>query len=517
MIDKSRIFSFLLAVVMLISVVGLGTQSAQAEKMVTATQEPSEVDLQLDLIYSQIDKLVQKESQNTWYYSVTDLDHDGNLEFIAASLHPQDRSTNLKMWEVSADHSALTVCGLKKDEDESFPDIMTDMSDTFHDTQTDTWNYLFYDNIVISDTEVYTIKTAVNLKDGSVSYEPFAIEHVVLNDAYRNVSHTDINGFPISAEQYNAAGANTFATAERSNTAFEWLTAEEAVSDVKLADSFAVFTGDKDPTEAFPVPKPAALQHAEKTPTPEPAATSAPAATPAPVQPVPVQPVQPTFLIITKNPTNENRKLGDTALFVACSNVYESLSWTFVSPNGGEYSPQSFVSGSSAYVSGEYSTTISVANVESWMNGWGAYCTFYYQGQTARTSTAYIYIKNADQKPAPAPQQSYGSMSGRAYQETERLLTVFLQNGDTIHLPTGGGVCTCNIYGGSVNDIGYAGGGASCVVYYINSPTVDNIYQLDVFIEQQTVVFEPNYNGGWAGSQYYANEPIMVFVPDYGG
>ncbi len=151
------------------------------------------------------------------------------------------------------------------------------------------------------------------------------------------------------------------------------------------------------------------------------------------------------------------------------------------------------------------------------MNGWGAYCTFYYQGQTARTSTAYIYIKNADQKPAPAQQPSYGSMSGRAYQETERLLTVFLQNGDAIHLPTGGGSCTCNIYGGSVSDIGYAGGGASCVVYYINSPTVDNIYQFDVFIEKQAAVFEPDNGGGYAGSQYYANEPSLVFIPDRGG
>ena len=113
-------------------------------------------------------------------------------------------------------------------------------------------------------------------------------------------------------------------------------------------------------------------------------------------------PAKPTFLSITKNPTNENKKVGGTATFVACSNIYDSLSWTFVSPNGGEYTPANFVAGSVASVSGEYSTTISVSNLEDWMNGWGAYCTFYYQGQTARTSTAYISI-NGGSTPAPAP------------------------------------------------------------------------------------------------------------------
>ena len=542
-------FSFLLAAVMLFSLAALGTGDAQAENETAAVIELSDVDLQINLIQSQIDKLLQQDSQNTWYYAVTDLDHDGSLEFVAASLHPQDRSTNLKVWEVSTDRTALTECGLDKDPEESFPDILTDNADTYHVADTDTWYYMVYDNIVISDTEVYTVKTAVNLKDGVIDYDAYAIEHSVLKNAYRDVTHTDINGIAISAQQYNAAGANAFAAAERSNTNFDWFTQEDAGLLSRLADSYSVFAGVKEPTEVFPVPQPAALAHPEET--------AAPSPTP---MPTPAPSAQPIWLMITKNPTNENRKTGDTALFVACANAYESLAWTFVSPNGGEYSPQNFISGSRASVSGEYSTTIAVTNVESWMNGWGAYCTFYYQGQTARTSTAYIYVKNADKKPVtptptpqqggveygtvtdysfstvtisitgkrgvvvpfslcdisgnlyigataavsfvgeyategnvtyvhiegsqPEPQPSYGSMSGRAYQETERLLTVFLQNGDIVRLPTGGhDSYTCNIYGGSVSDIGFAGGGASCVVYYVNSPTVDNIYQLDVFVE----------------------------------
>ena len=541
----------MLILAMLFSLAACGASPAQAETKPEASPAPadadgsaeiSEIDAQLNLIYSQLDKLLVNDSQNTWYYAVTDLNHNGKLEFIAASLHPQDRSTNLKIWEVSADGTALTECGLNKDPDESFPDIMTDMSDTFHDLQTDTWYYLFYDNIIISNTEVYTIKTAVNLKDGTVSYDPYAIEHTVLENGYRNVSYTDATGLSISAEQFNAAGNSAFPTAERSNAAFEWLTADQVRSLEKLTDSYAVFGRMKAPTEVFPVPKPEALAYPEATPTP----TPSPAVSPKP------EDVQPIWLTITKNPTNENKKSGGTAVFVACANAYESLSWTFVSPTGGEYSPKNFIKGSDSKLSGEYSTTISVSNLETWMDGWGAYCTFYYRGQTARTTTAYMYVKESKPKPAPepksgymygtvydwdsttvrarvengtnsiqvpwskcqlsgemvwgadvtvywektkdnvvymyiegeepAPQPTYGSMSGRAYHDTAFTIFVRLQNG--MELTLDGSLV--NIIGG--NDIE----GASCTVYYTDYPSAETIYRIDVYGKDPVIPPQPD-------------------------
>ena len=400
-----RILSSLLvaALVVLMTAGSLGT--ASAEQPAAASIEASDIDLQLSLIASQAEKMKQSDGLIRWFYTVTDLDHDGSLEFIAAAQHPQDRSTNLRIWEVSEDRKALSECKLDIDADESFPDILTDTADTYHNTQTDTWSYVLNDNIVLSNTEVYAVKTAVTMKDGVVSYNPFAIEHTVIDsNNIRNVSHTDMNGMMISPEQFNAAADNALAGSERSNTAFEWLKTDDLSTISRLADSYAVFTGTKAPTEFMPVPKPAALEDPAAAATPIPNTAPVPTPVPAPIPtPAPApQPAKPTFLSITKNPTNENKKVGGTATFVACSNIYDSLSWTFVSPNGGEYTPANFVAGSVASVSGEYSTTISVSNLEDWMNGWGAYCTFYYQGQTARTSTAYISI-NGGSTPAPAP------------------------------------------------------------------------------------------------------------------
>ena len=536
---RKFLIGLLLAAAMLFALAACGAEpAAKAENTAAPSVEPtaavvsadtSEIDAQLSLIYSQLDKLLVNDSQNTWYYTVADLDHNGKLEFIAASLHPQDRSTNLKIWTVNADGTGLTECGLNKDPDESFPDIMTDMADTFHDPASDTWYYLFYDNIILSNSEVYTIKTAVNLKDGAVSYDAYAVEHTVLENGYRNVSYTDATGMSISAEQFNAAGHNAFAGAERSNAAFEWLTADKVNSLENLTASYAVFARIKAPTEVFPVPKPAALAYPEATPTPVPSASPKP------------EEQKPIWLTITKNPTNESKKSGGTAIFVACANAYESLTWTFVSPNGGEYTPRNFVAGSSAKIEGEYSTTIYVSNLETWMDGWGAYCTFYYKGQTARTSTAYMYVKESKPAPTPkdqsgymygtvydwdsttvrarvengqrsvqvpwskcqlsgeivfgadvtcfweknkdnvvsmyidgeepAPTPVYGSMSGRAYHDTAFTIFVRLQNGMELHLDGS----LVNIIGG--NDIE----GASCTVYYTDYPSAENIYRIDVY------------------------------------
>ncbi|MER2152461.1 MAG: hypothetical protein ABS900_12675, partial [Candidatus Limivicinus sp.] len=467
--------SILLTLAMLLSLSVCVGAPAYAEDTIASPMQ------QIKLISSQMDSLMQINTENPWYYCVADLDHNGCLEFIAASQHPDDRSTNLKIWTVSKDGASLGECRLSKADEESFPDIMTDTVDTYHDKDTDTWYYMVYDNAVISNAEVYTVKTAVNLKNGIIGYDPLAVEHTVVENGMKNVTHTDMNGINISPDQYNASGANAFASAERGNTAFEWLTADKVSDQNNLTESYEVFLGTREPTETFPVPKPVALggTGTAAAPTPTPSPVPVPAPTPVP-QP---QPVQPTYLTITKNPTNENKKVGGSAIFVACANAYDSLNWTFVSPDGGEYSPSSFVAGSGASVSGEYSTTITVSNVESWMNGWGAYCSFYFQGQTARTSTAYIYISDSPSPTPPSPTPSYGSMSGTAYSGGAGY-AINLQNGTQVFVDS----WNCNVEGQFYD-------GCSAIVYYIDYPSNANVYRADIFGNQGLIQYTTNSNG----------------------
>ena len=87
-------------------------------------------------------------------YGYLDLDHNGMPELLAASQHQADRATTLKVWELGENMEALYECSVPLEEGESFPDILSENADTFHDTASDTWSYLFYDDILLSEETV---------------------------------------------------------------------------------------------------------------------------------------------------------------------------------------------------------------------------------------------------------------------------------------------------------------------------------------------------------------------------
>ena len=540
---KKRIWSILLAAALLLSTAAFAAPAALA-----ADADPADVDTQLILIYSKLDELIVKDEENEWYYTVTDLDHNGKLEFIAASENPDTLATSLKVWEVNKDMTALEECKLAVEEGKSFPDFLTDMADTFHDTKADAWYYLCYDTVIGGENESSTYKTAVTLKDKELSYSVFAVENAVVVFGLRHVAYTDANGAAISAEQYNDAGFNSFPGAEKSNTGFEWMKADKIKNLTSLTDAYSVFVGIRKPTENFAAVQPAAMQAPDAVPASGSASSYTPVPTAAPY--TPYTPVQPTYLTITKNPTNEGHTPGETAYFVANANAYDSLYWTFVSPYGGEYSAQNFgYMYADAPVNGAYSTTLSVSNVARDMDGWGVYCTFYYNGQTARTSTAYLYVYNNPtpttppaptpstdsgvyygtvmdysfstvtvnvpgvtqatvslsicsidgelyngapatlywegmtargpakytwctiQGSKPTPQPYYGSMNGTIYRDTAFTVYVVLSDGSGYHVD---GNLVSVTPGMSID-------GASCIVYYQDYPSANNIYHIDVY------------------------------------
>ena len=99
--------------------------SAHAEQEGTTVN--SEISSQISLIHDHINDLFQPDIGTVWYYSIMDFDHNGRLEFFAATQHPADRSTSLKVWEVTEDLASLTECTIVKDPDESFPDILSNI------------------------------------------------------------------------------------------------------------------------------------------------------------------------------------------------------------------------------------------------------------------------------------------------------------------------------------------------------------------------------------------------------
>ena len=458
----------LLAAVMLFSLAGCGTKDTPAAPEPTAapaasaapTDEPAPaeavpdeaaeaIDAQLVMLFTDMGVWNQDSSGEAWQYTVTDLDHNGRLELIAAKNDPADRSTSVRLWETGKDGKRLAECAVRGSGG-SFPDVITENTDTFYTPKADEWVYFFYDNTLF-DGGAKTVKCSVQLKDGTLSVTEYAYEITLSGpNGQVLVTHTDLNGMEISAEAYNDAGMDGFAGSMRGSTNLDWFGMAEVADVTRLTGSYRVFTGEKQPPNPHGAPVPTPVSPDDPAPLP----TASP--TPAP-KPVPI------YLTITKNPSSEYRKEGEMAYFVAAANTYTSLLWTMVSPDGGEYSPQTFAWLFGAYVSGDYSTTLSISSVTPGMSGWGAYCTFYLNDQTARTSTAYLSVQAAP-KPTPVPSGHVsGTVSGYSYST----VTISLQGGGSVTVNRS--ICDedGSIYMGAPCDCYYNYNSGSQVFYYV--------------------------------------------------
>ena len=109
---------------------------------------------------------------------------------------------------------------------------------------------------------------------------------------------------------------------------------------------------------------------------------------------------------ITKSPTDEVRYVGDTAIFKSAATGYDKLTWSFESPDKKAVTVQEFKTRFPyAVVEGENTTTLTVKNLSTDMNGWAVYCTFFNGETEVSTTLAFLYvtISTAPATPAPKP------------------------------------------------------------------------------------------------------------------
>ncbi len=346
-----KILSLLLVLALFMSI-GLSAWAAPVRASDESTAE------QIYLILAQFDSLKQDGGSDAWLYAVTDLDHNGRLELIAA---PAQGGMQPCVWEAGTDGKTLSACTIGRTGDQPFPAITVNNADTYYDQASDTWHYAFNAHSEVSANEVYDSKCAVSLVNGAVSSEVFATSHSTFSNNAVNVAYTGKDGAAITGDAFNAAADAAYPGAVKCSTNFYWFQASEANAS-KLMDSYAAFKG------------------ALLSQKPSPAAGAAPVAG--------------NFLTITKNPTNESRAIGDTAWFVAEASGWTGAEWTFVSPAGQSYPASGFLSlFPAARVNGSDTGSLSISNVSAEMTGWGAYCTFRGNGgQTARSNTAYMYV-----------------------------------------------------------------------------------------------------------------------------
>lgn len=447
-----KILAIILSIVMISS---LAAAFADNKQPARAENE----DEQIKLLFDSLETLVPKDDKLDWVIGVTDLDANGRLELIATCISGSEHKSQAKFYELSEDFKTATELTTDAADDGTFTDILADSADTYFDAKTDTYYYMFSDNTFLNQNEFFATKCSISLKDGNVVHKEYAREHTEIYNGITAIEYTDLSGAIITPEEFSSAGNNEFAGLEKSGRNFGWVSAKDVKELYQLEDSYAIFLGEKEPDKGIKKP--------EETP----------------------QIVDPGFLWIYKNPTSEYIKEGETAWFIANAYNWDSLVWTFVSPDGGQYSVQNFKKFfPHCSVSGVSGTSLTVDNVSLDMNGWGAFCTFYGNSQTARSNTAYIYVST---KPVPTPKPTDEPVTGIV----GGYVSDFLMSSVTIQLDNGGSVQVlkdvCDVVGG---DLDY---GCRCTVYFVGGyPTLDNVTYVRIegrepVPEVDPVIFEP--------------------------
>ena len=96
---------------------------------------------------------------------------------------------------------------------------------------------------------------------------------------------------------------------------------------------------------------------------------------------------------VIKNPTDETRYVGDTAIFRASAVNYDSSEWMFLSPNGIEYNLDAFKAQFPACtVKGQGTAELQITNLQTGLNGWEVFCCFYRGSTCITTTVASIYV-----------------------------------------------------------------------------------------------------------------------------
>ena len=157
-------------------------------------------------------------------------------------------------------------------------------------------------------------------------------------------------------------------------------------------------------------PSPAPTEEPEVTPTDTPTVeptvepTTAPTATPT-TEPTTAPTAAPSVPVITKQPTGETLKAGESAMFIARADNYSWCAWRFYDKNGTEivfdkiwgYFPDLRLSGGNEEV-------FTIANVPSGMNGWSVACLFSSEdGEWEYTDAAKITVTAAAATASPKP------------------------------------------------------------------------------------------------------------------
>ena len=327
-----------------------GSTEAPAAQTVSPSAAPFMTeDQQKALMMANYDLWAYTEPWDSpWFYTFTDLDHNGRLEVIAAVTQGTGIYTYVHCYEVREDGLGIENCCHKDVEAEGpddWPEIIKESMPCYYDAASDQYCYPCEGVTRNGVAHQYYSWSVLRLKDGAAEWELLASKWMDWDsEGNLQTECKDASDNTISEQEYDSIVEHCLAGMEKTELSLTWTMVEN------------------------PWPE----EEEEET-----------AAVPGVPQ-----------IIITKNPTGEALAIGGRTWFIAHADNADSLTWKLVSPDG-----TIFCSLDSAMeihpglkLEALEGDTLAVSNVPLSLNGWGVAALFENAGGSVATEPAYLYV-----------------------------------------------------------------------------------------------------------------------------
>lgn len=157
-------------------------------------------------------------------YAVTDLDHNGSPELLAAVNGGKENNTSCRFYEVNSEKTDINECEYEGITEELMADLMVDKTECYKDKSTGIYYYVFTDTLTKSIRETYETKVAISLFEGKVTQQKLAQKSTIYEGESETptVTYTNASGVEINESEYkNIAGA-LFSDCEKLTAEFGW-------------------------------------------------------------------------------------------------------------------------------------------------------------------------------------------------------------------------------------------------------------------------------------------------------
>ena len=281
-----------------------------------------------------------------WYYTFTDLDHNGLLEVLAASTQGTGIFTYANFYEVLPDGTGLRNlyhADVEIEGADDWPEIVLDSLPCYYDRAADRYYYPCEGVTRNGAMWHFYAWYALCLKDGAAEWELLADKVEDATGDALVVTCRDAGGNPISPEDYDAAVSRRFAGMEASAVKLDWTMVEA------------------------PAPEQSDAVQA-----------------PAPSGPA---------VVITKNPSSEAIAIGGRTWFIAHADNAQNLTWQLLDPEGQVCSLEAAMDRNPGLeLEALEGDTLAIRNAPASLNGWGIQALFEGAGSSAVTEPATVYV-----------------------------------------------------------------------------------------------------------------------------